>query len=87
MELGQEVDEVLQAAAEPIDRPRHHHIELALGGIPKERIKGWALIPALGTADAVILVDLDDLAAHAAAISRSSRSWFAVVCSTVETRR
>ncbi len=40
---------------------------------------------ALSATDAVILVDLDDLAAQA--ISRSSRSWLAVVWSIVETRR
>jgi len=38
---------------------------LALRGIPAQAIEGRALIPPLGAADAVILVDLDDLAAHA----------------------
>jgi hypothetical protein len=42
----------------------HGHIELALRGISAERIKCGVSIPALGTADAVILVDLDDLAAR-----------------------
>jgi hypothetical protein len=54
----------LQAAAEPIDRPGHHNVELALGSIPAERIEGWALVAALSAANAVILVDLDDFTAH-----------------------
>jgi hypothetical protein len=29
MQFGQEADQVLQAAAEAIDRPSHYHIELA----------------------------------------------------------
>ena len=37
--LGQEADEVLQAAAQPVDRPRHHHVELPLGRVPAERIE------------------------------------------------
>ena len=61
-----EANQVLKAAAKPIDAPRHHHVELALCGVPAERIKRRALIPSLGTANAVILVNLDDLAAHAA---------------------
>ena len=39
VQLGQEANKVLQAAAEPIHRPRHHHVEFALSGIPKEPIK------------------------------------------------
>ena len=55
--------EVLQAAAEPINRPRHHDIELALGGIAAKRIESWALVTALCARDAVVLVDLDDFPA------------------------
>src|SRR5262249_20839804 len=33
---------------------------------PTQRIEGRALVAALGAADAVVLVDLDDLTAHAA---------------------
>jgi hypothetical protein len=66
VQLGQEGDKVLQAAAETIDRPSHDHVELSPRCSPAERIERWALIAALGAADAVILVDLDDLAAHAA---------------------
>ena len=66
VQLGQEANQVLQAAAEPIHRPCHHHVELPLGSVPAQRVEGWALFPALGAADAVVLVDVDDLAAHAA---------------------
>jgi hypothetical protein len=59
-------NQVLQAAAQPIDRPRHYHVELALGSVSAQRIEAEALVLALGAADAVILVDLDDIAAHPA---------------------
>jgi hypothetical protein len=64
--FGQEADQVLQAASEPVDRPRHDHAELPLGGVSAERIKAGAFVAPLGAADAVIFVDLDDLTAHAA---------------------
>src|ERR1700730_8870215 len=54
----------LKAVAETIDRPRHDNIEFALCGISAERVEGRALIPALGAADAMVLIDFDDLAAH-----------------------
>ena len=60
MQLGEEADQILQAAAEPIDRPRHHHVELPLGSIPAQPIKCRALVPAFGAADAVVLVDMDE---------------------------
>jgi hypothetical protein len=66
MQLGQEADQILQAAAEPVDRPRHDHVELALCCIPAESIEPRALVPALGAADTMILVDLADVPAHAA---------------------
>jgi hypothetical protein len=55
----------LQAAAKPIDRPGHDHVELPPGGIAAQRIERGPSIPALGAADPVVLVDLDHLAAHA----------------------
>ena len=61
-----ERDEVLKAAAQPIDAPGHDHVELPFGRIATERIERRPPVPAPGAADAVILVDLDDLAAHAA---------------------
>src|SRR5215472_13219087 len=66
MQLGQEGNKILQAAAEPIDAPSHDHVELALSGIAQKAIELRPLVPALSAADAVILVDTDDLAAHAA---------------------
>src|SRR5262249_15844705 len=66
MQLGQEGNKILQAAAEPIDAPSHDHVELALSAIAQKPIELSPLVPALSAADAVILVDTDDLAAHAA---------------------
>jgi hypothetical protein len=34
VQLGQEADEVLQAASEAIDRPRHHDVELPFDRVP-----------------------------------------------------
>ena len=65
MQFGQETNEVLKAAAESVHRPRHDHIEFALGSVPNKPVKLRSVIPALGTADAVVLVDTDNLAAHA----------------------
>jgi hypothetical protein len=50
VQLGQEAHEVLQAAAEPINRPGHDHIELALGGVSAQRIEARALVTPFGTA-------------------------------------
>ena len=52
MELGQEADEVLQAAAQPIDIPGHDNIELPLGSVPVQGIEGWPLVASLGAASA-----------------------------------
>ena len=43
----------------------HDDIELPSAGVAAQRIECRPLVAALGAADAVILVDLDDLAAHA----------------------
>jgi hypothetical protein len=61
MDFREEGDQVLEASAEPIDRPGHHHIKLAPGRRLVKRIKLWALVLALGTRDAVILIDPHDL--------------------------
>jgi hypothetical protein len=66
VQLGEEADQILQATAEPINRPRHDDVELPLGSVPAHPLKLRALLPARGTAYAVIPVDVDDLAAHAA---------------------
>jgi hypothetical protein len=39
VQLGQEADQILQAAAEAINRPSHHHTELALIGVADEPVK------------------------------------------------
>src|SRR5439155_17744347 len=44
---------------------RHFPVELALSGVPAERIACGTLVAALGTRNPVILVDLHDLATHA----------------------
>jgi hypothetical protein len=34
VQFGEKADQVLEAAAQSIDRPSHHHVELPLGGVP-----------------------------------------------------
>ena len=61
VQFAQKGYQVLQTAAEAIDGPRHHHVELAPRGRLAERVEGRALVPPLGAADAVVFVDLHDL--------------------------
>ena len=58
MQLGQEGDQVLQAAAETIDRPSHNNIELPCAGVTAKRVESRPLFSALGARNAVVLVDL-----------------------------
>jgi hypothetical protein len=65
VELGQEGDQVLKAAAQPVDRPCHHYVELPLGRISAQTIEARPLHSPLGATDAMVAVDLDDLQATA----------------------
>src|SRR5262249_1755330 len=60
VELAQESYQVLQTAAEAIDRPSHKHIKLTPSGSPTHCVVGRLLVPPLGAANAVVLVDLHD---------------------------
>src|SRR5262245_32919163 len=64
MQLGQEADQVLQAAAQPVHRPSHDHVEFPTRGITAQLVERRPLVASPGAADAMILVDPDDLAAH-----------------------
>jgi hypothetical protein len=57
VKLGQERHKVFQTAAQAIDVPGHHYVEVALGGVPAQRIERRSSIATLSAADAVILVD------------------------------
>src|SRR5262249_786259 len=61
VKLGQERHKVFQAAPQAIDVPRHHDVELALGGVPAQCIECRSSIAALRAADAMISVDLRHL--------------------------
>src|SRR5215510_768577 len=65
MQFGKKTDQVLKAAAEPIDAPGHDEIELPLGGVATQAIEFRAAVPALSAAYAMVPIDADDLAAHA----------------------
>jgi hypothetical protein len=61
VDFRQEGDKVLKAAAKAIYRPRHDNIKLTAGRCFMQGIERRALVFALGTADAMILEDVDDL--------------------------
>jgi hypothetical protein len=65
VQLRQEADEILEAAAEPIDGPSHYYVESAPRGVLAQCIESGALITAFGATDTMILVHLDDLAPDA----------------------
>jgi len=65
VQFGEQADEVLEAPAQPIDRPRHHHVKPTAGSVTLEPIKLRAPVAALGSRDTVVGVDLDDGVAHA----------------------
>jgi hypothetical protein len=65
VKFGQEADEIPKRASQPIDRPSHDHVELPAGNVLAERVEGRPLVPALGSADPHIPVDLDDVPAGA----------------------
>jgi hypothetical protein len=66
VKLGQERDKVLETSPQSVNRPGYDHVELALGSVTAERIERGPFVSLLGAADAMVLVDLHDLAAHAA---------------------
>ena len=78
VKLGQERHKVFQTAAQAIDVPGHHKVELALGGVPAQRIERRPSIAALSA--------ITCQPARSAAW-RSSCSWLDVVWSCVDTRR
>src|SRR5262245_56672556 len=82
MDFRQEADEILKAAAQTIDRPCHHHVELTPDCSLVERIKGRALVSALSAADAVVLIHLDDL--PACPIGNGLQLTLLVSCGLVE---
>src|SRR5262249_13040858 len=55
VKLGQESHKIFQAAAQAVDVPGHHDVELAHGGVPTQSIERRPSIAALSAADAVIL--------------------------------
>ena len=73
VDFRQKSDKVLQAAAEPINRPSHDDIELPACGRRVQGVKSRPFILALGAADAVISINVNDPPAGSATW-RSSRS-------------
>src|SRR6266700_4244667 len=64
MQLGQERDQVLQRPAKSINRPRHDDVELAPGRALAQGVESGPAISTLGAADALVAIDVEDLAAH-----------------------
>src|SRR5262249_9908628 len=66
VQLGQKPNQILQTAAQPINAPSHHHVEFAARSRFAERTEGRPAIAALRAANAVVLINFGDLAAHVA---------------------
>jgi len=66
LQFGHEGHQVLEAAPQAINRPRHDHIVFPSGGALAQGIEGRPLVPPLGAADAVVDVACHDLPAHPA---------------------
>src|SRR6266700_5996921 len=64
MQLGQERDQVLQRTAQSINRPRHDDVELAPGRGLAHGVESGSPISTLGAADALVAIDVEDLAAQ-----------------------
>jgi hypothetical protein len=79
VKLGQERHWLFETAAQAVDVPGHHNIELPLGGVATERIEGRPSITRFSAADAVIPVTLATCQPARSAIWRSSSSWLDVV--------
>jgi hypothetical protein len=62
-EFSHERHQLLQAASDAVYRPGGDHVELAVCGVLAEPVECRALISALGAANAVVRVDLDDVPA------------------------
>ena len=58
-------EQVDQRPTDPVDGPRHYHVELAPAGIVEQGIEPWPLVAALGAANAGVAVDLDNAPAAA----------------------
>ena len=63
VDLREEDYQVLQAAAWPINRPGHDHVEFALCGRFMQPVESRSLVSALSAANSVILVNIHDLPA------------------------
>lgn len=57
----QHVDEMGHGPAQPIGGPHSDDIELSPHRALEQCVEAWPLVAALGTADTLVLIDLDDL--------------------------
>jgi hypothetical protein len=65
VQMLQEGDEILQAAAQAVDAPGHYDVELSSRGVLVQLVESRTLVTAFGAAEPVVLVDLDNLVPHA----------------------
>ena len=87
MEILEEVEEISERPAEPIDRPGRHHIELPARNRLHHRGEARPALAALGARYAGVLEDRGHPQPWRLATASNSRRWFLVVCSEVLTRR
>src|SRR5262249_61072065 len=65
VQLGQETDQVLQTAAQPVHRPSHDHDDFPTRRVTSYLVEPWALVAYPSAADAMIFVNFIDLTADA----------------------
>ena len=64
-DLVEERYEVLQRAAQPVNRPGHEHIEFASGGVFEQAVELGAPVTAFGAAHTIVDILVDDFPALA----------------------
>src|SRR5262249_15345234 len=64
MNFREEFHQILQRAPEAIDAPCHYRVEFPLDGVPTQAIELRSFASAFGATNAVITIDLNDIAAH-----------------------
>ena len=60
VDLGEEIDQVREGPSQPIDRPHHHHLELAADRSLPECIEGGTVFSAFGATDPLVHKFQDD---------------------------
>jgi hypothetical protein len=84
MDFREETKQALKASAQTVDRPSHHHVEIAPGRSFVKGIEFRPLVFALGTGNAVMFVDAHDL--PAGSLGNLAQLTLLIGCGLIERR-